>query len=127
MPSKIVFFAWKAWWGKVMTTKLLKRRNFRLADKCLFCGREEEELEYLLIHYPTIWSQWTDLLSVVEVPWVCPLLVRNHLNSWCFFPSKKKSRILWKVAHLFLFWALWKERNRIVFEGVFFSSQRIKS
>lgn len=54
-------------------------------------------------------------------------LVRDHLNSWSIFSSRKKNRIIWKVSSLHLFWVICKERNRIVFEGAFFSPQRIKT
>ena len=72
VPSKIVFFAWKAWWGKVLTSSQLKKRGYHLANRCLFCGREEEEMEHILIHCPSIRGQWTDILFAFGAPWVCP-------------------------------------------------------
>ena len=55
-PSKVGFFTWEAWWGKVLTTTQLKKRGFHLVSKCPFCGKEEEELEHILIHCPLIWG-----------------------------------------------------------------------
>ena len=56
IPSKIGFFVWEAWWGKVLTSSQLKKRGFHLASKCLFYGKKEEELEHILIHCPPIWG-----------------------------------------------------------------------
>ena len=43
------------------------------------------------------------------------------------FPIKKRVRKIWREAPLCLIWAIWKERNRIVFDNVTFSFPRIKS
>ena len=39
---------------------------------------------------------------------------------------KKKSRKLWWAAPLSIFWAIWKESNRVVFEDAPFSYIRLK-
>ena len=57
VPSKFGFFAWEAWWGKVLTSSQLKKRGYHLASRCPFYGREEEVLEHILIHCPSIWGQ----------------------------------------------------------------------
>ena len=56
VPSKVGFFAWEAWWGKVLTMDQLKKRGFHLASKCPFCGKSEEMLEHVMIHCPLIWD-----------------------------------------------------------------------
>ena len=38
IPSKVVFFAWEAWWDKVLTSTQLKKRGFHLASKRLSVG-----------------------------------------------------------------------------------------
>lgn len=66
-----------------------------------------------------------DLLCAFGTVWVAPFLVRDLILSWMFFPAKKEKR-LWKVAPTILFWAILKERNRIIFENYTFSSLRLK-
>ena len=34
VSSKVPFFAWEAWWGKVLTIEQLKKMGFSLASKC---------------------------------------------------------------------------------------------
>ena len=52
--QKLVFLPRRLVGGKVLTSTQLKKRGFHLASKCPFCGREEEELEHILIHCPSI-------------------------------------------------------------------------
>ena len=46
--------------------------------------------------------------------------------SWLNFPVRKKAKALWRAAPLILFWVIWKERNRIIFEDVTLSTLRLK-
>ena len=56
IPSKMGFFAWKAWWDKVLTMSNLKRRGIPLASRCPLCGEAEEDIHHLLIHCSMIWE-----------------------------------------------------------------------
>ena len=98
VPSKICFFSWEAWWGKVLTFHQLKKIRFHLTIKCPFYGKKEEELEHIMIHCPPIWGQWTKLLSAFAASWVPPLLIKDLLLSWLHFPVRKKGKSLWRVA-----------------------------
>ena len=120
IPSKVGFFAWEVWWGKVFTSTQLKKRGFHLASKCPFYGREEEELEHILIHCRAIWGQCTDLLSAFGPSCTCPFLVKDLIQSWMHFLVGKKAKAIWIAAPLLLCWAIWKERNKIIFEDATF-------
>lgn len=63
-----MLLVWEAWWGKVVTLDQLKRRAFSLASRC-FC-KENDNIEYLLIHCPKVWSLWSFLLASLGVKWV---------------------------------------------------------
>ena len=56
VPTKVRFFVWEVWWGKVLTMNQLKKRGLSLASRCPLCKEVEEAIEHLLIHYPKIWS-----------------------------------------------------------------------
>ena len=47
LPFKVGFFAWEAWWGKVLTLKQLQKRGYQLASRCPFCREEEYRLEHI--------------------------------------------------------------------------------
>ena len=106
LPSKVSFFAWEAWRGKVLTMKQLKKRGFQLASICPFCRKEEDILEHMLIHRPLIWELWTTILSVRGFSWVCPYMVKDLFSSWSQLPMKKNDRKLWWAAPLGLYWAI---------------------
>ena len=44
VPSKMGFFAWEAWWGRVLIMDQLKRRGFSLANDALYIGKMKKTL-----------------------------------------------------------------------------------
>ena len=114
-------------WEKILTIEHLKKRGFQLARRCLLCGEAKENLNHLLIHCPSVWSPWEGLIYVSGLCWVCPFTVKDLFLEWTSFPVRKKIKNLWMAAPLFFIWAIWKERNRIVFEDMPFSYPRLKA
>ena len=70
---------------------------------------------------------WDLFLAITEVKWVFPRSVRQLLLAWQSASIGKKRKRVWMVAPLCLFWTLWMERNRVVFENEAPSNYRIKS
>ena len=66
------------------------------------------------------------LFTLFGVLWVLPLLVKEVLLGWHRLFVGKKRRKVWKAAPLYLFWTIWKERNRIAFENEEFFIRRLK-
>ena len=125
--TKVCFFAWEVWWGKVLTSNQLKKRGFSLASRCPFCGKAEEVMEHIFIHCPMIWRLWIALFVAHGDGWVSFLLVKDLIFGWDCLPSRKKEYRLWRAAPLCLMWAIWKERNTIIFEDDCFVLDRLKS
>ena len=126
VPSKVSFYAWEAWWGKVLATNQLKKRGYQLASICPFCRKNEDSLDHILIHCSAIWELWTTILSVTGVSWACPYKVKDLFCAWSQLPVKKTNRKLWWAIPLCVCWAIRKERNKIVFEDASFSPSRLK-
>ena len=116
MPPKVCFFAWEVWWGKVLTMEQLKNGVFRwLAGVC--CVEERKKT-------------WITSYCIIFIPglsWACLLSAKELLEGWSRSTSRKKTKKLWMAAPLYLFWAIWRERNRIVFDNVDFSLFILKS
>ena len=73
VPPKVSVFTWEVWWGKVLIGDQSKRRGFQLANICPMCKEEEENLDHLFMHCPTIWRFWALLTALSGMEWVCPL------------------------------------------------------
>ena len=122
VPTKVGFFAWEASWGKMLTLDQLKKRGWTLANRCFLCCVEEESIDCTKARV-----LWELLFALFGVMWVLPYSVRDTFLGWhSTFMGKKCSKV-WMAAPLCLFWAVWKERNRIAFENEELSIHRMKN
>ena len=117
VPSKLAFFAWEATWGRVLTLDRLQKRGWQLPNCCFLCGSDEENVNHLLIHCTVARVLWRIVLSLFGAQWVFPESVKEVVLSWKgSFVGKKREKI-WRSIQLFIFWMVWKERNRLAFKG----------
>ena len=70
---------------------------------------------------------WDLLLAVTGFYWVFPRTVCQLLLTWQGASVGKKRKRVWMAAPLCIFWTLWMERNRVVFENEVPSAHRMKS
>ena len=117
VPTKVVFFAWEATWGKVLTLDRLQRRGVQLPNCCFLCGCEEENVNHILIHCIVVRALWDIVLGLVDVKWVFPETVKEVLISWRGSFVGKKRKKIWDSIPLCIFWTVWKEMNRLAFRG----------
>ncbi|KAJ9703718.1 hypothetical protein PVL29_005138 [Vitis rotundifolia] len=118
VPTKMAFFAWEAAWGKVLTLDRLQRRGWQFPNCCFLCGCEEESINHILIHCTVVRILWDIILGLFSAQWVFPESVKEVLFSWKgSFVGKKKKKKVWKSIPLYIFWTIWKERNRLAFRG----------
>ena len=114
VPSKLAFFAWEATWGRVLTLDRLQKRGWQLPNRCYLCGIDEENVNHLLIHCTVASVLWGIVLGLFGAQWVFPETVKEAIVSWKgSFVGKKREKI-WRSIPLFIFWTVWKERNRLV-------------
>ena len=117
VPSKLAFFAWEATWGRILTIDRLQKRGWQIPNRCYLCGSEEENVNHLFIHCTVASVLWGMVLSLFGAQWVFPETVKEVIISWKgSFVGKKRKRI-WRSILLFIFWTVWKERNRLAFRG----------
>ena len=114
MQHKISFFAWEATWGKALTLDLIQKRGWALANKCFMCLEKEETIDHLLLHCTKTRVLWDLLFNLFGVSWVLP--------SWV---GKKRKKV-WRATPLYIFWTVWKARNRLAFKDDVLSIQRLK-
>ena len=110
-----------------MTLNQLKKRGRSLANRCYLCEEEEETLNHLLVHCSKARMLWELILAIVWFGWVFPFSVRKVLLAWQGRKVGKKRKKVWRAVPLSLFWAVWCERNRVVFDNETFSMYRLKN
>ncbi|RVX08739.1 putative ribonuclease H protein [Vitis vinifera] len=115
-PLRTRFFAWEAVWGKISTVDMLMRRGWSMVNRCVLCKENEESTDHILIHCGKTRELWTVVLSSFGVVWVFPNSVRNLLLEWKIKGLEKKRSVVWKMVPICLFWCIWGERNRRMFQ-----------
>ena len=58
VPTKVVFFAWEAMWGKVLTLDRLQKRGWQLPNRCYLCSCEEETVNHILLQCRVVRVLW---------------------------------------------------------------------
>ena len=67
VPTKIVFFAWEATWGKVLTLDRLQKKGWQLPNCCFLCDCKEETINHILIHCIVAKVLWDMVFALVGV------------------------------------------------------------
>ena len=98
-----------------------------LANRCCLWEEDEETIDHLLIHCKIARMLWDIFLSIIGTSWVFPHFIIHTLLAWQGAPVGKKRKKIWMATPLCLFWTLWKERNRVVFDNGVTNAQKIKS
>ena len=117
VPRRVAFFTWSAVWGRILTTDNLMRRGYHLAGRCYMCCCEGETICHLLLHCLRVMGLWSYVFRSFGFIWVMPKDLTDLLVGWHNWLGKSHSRI-WNLIPSCLFWTIWRERNRRVFEAV---------
>ena len=105
---------------RLNTCELLQRRRPKSCFSphwCVLCKSNGEDADHLFLQCEVASYLWHKLFSEVGVNWVPPtqlsdLFSQNHSG----FGKGKKAKVLWGCAVLAVFWVIWMERNRRIFE-----------
>ncbi|RVW44335.1 hypothetical protein CK203_071086 [Vitis vinifera] len=126
VQPKISFFAWEATWGKALTLDLIQKRGWVLANRCFMCLEKEETIDHLPLHCIKTRVLWDLLFNLFGLSWVLPSSVRETLLGWYGSFVGEKRKKVWRTAPLYIFWTVWKARNRLAFKDNVLSIQRLK-
>ena len=83
-------------------------------------------IDHLLFHCTKTRVLWDLLFTLFGVSWVLPSSVRETLLSWHGSFVGKKCKKVRRAAPLYIFWTVWKARNRLAFNDDVLSIQRLK-
>lgn len=114
---KIIMFLWLCFHTSVPVKSVLATRGINCDNKCPSCKRQDETIIHLLRDCELARKYW----SCVEVPPAHVHTFSGSLEEWLQANSvslvKHKSDMPWSTVFLFTIWAIWKNRNKIVFEN----------
>ncbi|RVW92386.1 hypothetical protein CK203_032497 [Vitis vinifera] len=114
--TRLLFIKGKFSVKSYYTSLKVENNPLFLAKRCNLCKENEESADHILIHCGKTRELWTVVLSSFGVVWVFPNSVRNLLLEWKIKGLEKKRGVVWKMAPICLFWCIWGERNRRVFQ-----------
>ena len=89
-------------------------------------GKEEGNLDNLLLLCTKVQEIWAVLFVIFGVNRVLPRSIRETLISWKGPFAGKTMKKIWTISPLCIFWTIWRERYRDIFEDVP-SAQRMKN
>ena len=89
------------------------------------CKADEESANHVLIHCPTAAMIRHLIFTLFGVHWVMPNSIKETILGWNGSFVGKKRKKVWNAAPLYLFWTLWKKRNRRIFEDTELADQAI--
>lgn len=118
--GKVKFFFWLMLRNRNWTAERLRARGLPYADSCCLCDQEFETAAHLLLHCPfgkEIWFQFKDLY---------PRATKISSSStticgwWAKLRRGKKGvhHTQEITASMYIFWHIWKERGRRIFQDV---------
>lgn len=81
----------------------------------LLCKSSLETCTRLLLWCPFTYRLWTEIFCLIGICWVSARPVIAELLAWEGFSYIKQS---YTLIPLTIFWVIWKERNKRVFEGI---------
>ncbi|KAL5123924.1 Protein kinase and PP2C-like domain-containing protein [Glycine soja] len=116
IPPKVAVFAWRLFRDRLPTKSNLTRRNVALDDtSCPFCRRTEEDAAHLFLHCHKILPLWWESMAWVNILGVSPQYPRQHFSQHAAVMVKGIRQNRWKCWWMALTWAVWQQRNKILF------------
>ena len=115
VPMKIKVFLWQLFNNKLQAAKVLKKRGWKVSEKCCLYGKQEN-IDHIFITCPITSLAWCILREVFN--WTShPISRLDFMGSWI------NVRLHTPQTSMFLFtglaWAIWARRNKMVIEKVF--------
>ena len=102
----------------------LKKRGRHLANRFPLCGKDEENIDHLLLLCTKIHELRALLFTILGINWVLPWRDLGRVEKPL---CKEKLKKIWLAAPFCTFWIIWREKNKAVFEDVVPSAQRMKN
>ncbi|XP_026410824.1 uncharacterized protein LOC113306055 [Papaver somniferum] len=103
---------WKLFRGITPTNDKMKSRKFKLASRCIFCKKSEENINHILWHCDFSEIIWKWLGGIF-----CFLHTRSYDEMLTMAKHKSPAiKELWKISSFITMKEIWFQRNRCVYD-----------
>jgi hypothetical protein len=68
---RVVFYAWSAAIGNILTMDNLRKRHVIVIDRCCMCKRNEESVDHILLHCAIACALWKFFLVALGCLGLC--------------------------------------------------------
>ncbi|TQD89699.1 hypothetical protein C1H46_024693 [Malus baccata] len=120
VPPKVKILVWLVANGNLNTCDRIQRRNPLMCLSphwCSLCKAKEESVNHIFLHCSYSIQLWWKLFQEVKASWVIPKGCFELLSTnFKALGKRKKSKVLWGCLVLAIFWNIWMERNKRIFE-----------
>jgi hypothetical protein len=119
-PVRCRIFAWLAVQGRCLTADMLARRGWPHNDTCTLCTATEESAHHLLGCCPFTIQVWCRILPLANLPSCFLQSQHQPLLEWIsntrsMLPKNKHRG--WIALTQLVWWTIWKERNKRIFQA----------
>jgi hypothetical protein len=113
VPLRMVFFAWSAVLGKILTMDNLGKRHIIVLDGCRMCKMSGESVDHLL-HCEIAGALWNSIFNLFGLHWVMLRRVVDLFASWKGQFSGPHCAAM--LVSSCLMWCIWRDWNDWSFE-----------
>ncbi|KAG7588745.1 Reverse transcriptase domain [Arabidopsis suecica] len=113
---KIKVFIWKALKGAIAVEDRLRTRGINVKDGCLMCEEENETVNHILFQCPLARQVW----ALSNVPFPVSGFGSSIFANMSHLMQLSKVRDIpqeLRFGNSWILWILWKNRNKLLFEG----------
>ncbi|OAP19763.1 hypothetical protein AXX17_AT1G43730 [Arabidopsis thaliana] len=114
---KIKNFLWRLLNGSIAVEDRLRTRGLKNADGCLLCGSESETINHVMFQCSLSRQVWAMSLVPSPLNGFGDSLFTNLAHLFDMSTNPSLSPLLREISPWIL-WALWKNRNKNLFEGI---------
>ena len=86
-----------------MTMDQLKKRGRHLTSRCPHCGKEDKNIDHLLLLCTKAQELWAVLFAIFGVNWVLPCSIWETLIGWKGPFARKTLKMTWMAAPICIF------------------------
>ncbi|XP_026378108.1 uncharacterized protein LOC113272494 [Papaver somniferum] len=123
VPTKVSFFVWLIHHNAILTQNNLKKKGWKLANRCILCKSNEETIDHLFIHCPEMYDVWMFFMKEFHRDWVISESATNLFIEQQARGLTENGRTIWELLPFAFVWGVWKQRNKCIFQDSEYSQE----